>query len=102
MMHIMQQHTAWRQWLPAILPGGMLVQRDLPVAGAAAAGSLAGRAGSSCEGPALDTTALTPRGAAPAQVHLCGSFTRWVETVPMAPVDGSPGVFSVVVHLPPG
>ena len=36
------------------------------------------------------------------QVHLCGSFTRWVETVPMAPVDGSPGVFSVVVHLPPG
>ncbi len=36
------------------------------------------------------------------QVHLCGSFTRWVETVPMAPVDGSPGVFAVVVHLPPG
>ncbi|CAL5223035.1 g5490 [Coccomyxa viridis] len=35
-------------------------------------------------------------------VHLCGSFTRWVETVPMAPVDGSPGVFSIVVHLPPG
>lgn len=36
------------------------------------------------------------------QVHLCGSFTRWVETVPMAAVDGSPGVYSVVVHLPPG
>eukprot|EP00198_Chlamydomonas_reinhardtii_P013855 XP_001703192.1 predicted protein [Chlamydomonas reinhardtii] len=36
------------------------------------------------------------------QVHLCGSFTRWVETVPMAPVDGSPGLFAVVVHLPPG
>ncbi|KXZ49754.1 hypothetical protein GPECTOR_19g205 [Gonium pectorale] len=36
------------------------------------------------------------------QVHLCGSFTRWVETVPMAPVDGTPGVFAVVVHLPPG
>ncbi|KAK9839636.1 hypothetical protein WJX81_002159 [Elliptochloris bilobata] len=35
-------------------------------------------------------------------VHLCGSFTRWVETVPMAAVDGSPGVYSVVVHLPPG
>jgi hypothetical protein len=37
-----------------------------------------------------------------AQVHLCGSFTRWVETIPMAPVDGTPGVFAVVVHLPPG
>ncbi|KAL6758729.1 hypothetical protein V8C86DRAFT_2589662 [Haematococcus lacustris] len=36
------------------------------------------------------------------QVHLCGSFTRWVETVPMASVEGSPGVFAVVVHLPPG
>ncbi|GAX76328.1 hypothetical protein CEUSTIGMA_g3774.t1 [Chlamydomonas eustigma] len=37
------------------------------------------------------------------QVHLCGSFTRWVETVPMAPVDNShSGVFAVVVHLPPG
>lgn len=38
----------------------------------------------------------------PPQVHLCGSFTRWVETVPMTPVDGQPGTFSVVVHLPPG
>ena len=36
------------------------------------------------------------------QVHLCGSFTRWVETVPMASGDTSPGVFAVVVHLPPG
>ena len=36
------------------------------------------------------------------QVHLCGSFTRWVETVPMAAVPGSEGEFSVVVHLPPG
>lgn len=36
------------------------------------------------------------------QVHLCGSFTRWVETVPMAPVEGQPSVFSVIVHLPPG
>lgn len=36
------------------------------------------------------------------QVHLCGSFTRWVETVPMVPEEGQPGVFSVVVHLPPG
>ena len=36
------------------------------------------------------------------QVHLCGSFTRWVETVPMTPVDSRPTVFQVVVHLPPG
>ncbi len=36
------------------------------------------------------------------QVHLCGSFTRWVETVPMAVVDGSPSMFTVIVHLPPG
>ncbi|CAD7699648.1 unnamed protein product [Ostreobium quekettii] len=36
------------------------------------------------------------------QVYLIGSFTRWVETVPMAPADASPGVFAVVVHLPPG
>ena len=35
-------------------------------------------------------------------MHLCGSFTRWVETVPMLPEEGQPGVFSVVVHLPPG
>lgn len=36
------------------------------------------------------------------QVHLCGSFTRWVETVPMATDESTPGVFAVVVHLPPG
>ncbi len=36
------------------------------------------------------------------QVHLCGSFTRWVETVPMQIAEGQPGVFAVVVHLPPG
>jgi len=35
-------------------------------------------------------------------IHLCGSFTRWVETVPMNPVEGQPGVFTVLVHLPPG
>ena len=38
----------------------------------------------------------------PPQVFLCGSFTRWVETVPMTPAEGHPGTFSVVVHLPPG
>eukprot|EP00192_Tetraselmis_astigmatica_P003438 CAMPEP_0117653972 /NCGR_PEP_ID=MMETSP0804-20121206/3489_1 /TAXON_ID=1074897 /ORGANISM="Tetraselmis astigmatica, Strain CCMP880" /LENGTH=551 /DNA_ID=CAMNT_0005460209 /DNA_START=679 /DNA_END=2334 /DNA_ORIENTATION=+ len=36
------------------------------------------------------------------QVHLCGSFTRWVETVQMPPVPDAPGMFAVVVHLPPG
>ncbi|RMZ52159.1 hypothetical protein APUTEX25_001549, partial [Auxenochlorella protothecoides] len=35
-------------------------------------------------------------------VHLCGSFTRWVETVPMTPVEGQPGAFSVIVQLPAG
>jgi hypothetical protein len=38
----------------------------------------------------------------PMQVSLCGSFTRWVETVPMIPVDQSPGLFAVLVHLPAG
>ena len=38
----------------------------------------------------------------PLQVHLCGSFTRWVETMPMAPVEASTDTFAVVVHLPPG
>lgn len=35
-------------------------------------------------------------------MQLCGSFTRWVETVPMEPVDQSPGMFLALVHLPPG
>lgn len=48
------------------------------------------------ENPCSPTTQLLK------QVHLCGSFTRWVETVPMAPVDNAPGIFAVVVHLPPG
>ncbi|EEH58068.1 carbohydrate-binding module family 48 protein [Micromonas pusilla CCMP1545] len=38
------------------------------------------------------------------QVHLCGSFTNWLETVPMAiepnPTGGE--VFAVVCNLPPG
>ena len=37
-------------------------------------------------------------------VHLCGSFTNWLETVPMAPNQTPNGnqVFSVVCNLPPG
>ncbi len=38
------------------------------------------------------------------QVHLCGSFTNWLETVPMAgerAPDGS-SVFTVMCDLPPG
>ena len=72
----------------------------------------------------LDLFVLTPRTKPnqtnhTEQVHLCGSFTRWVETVPMAPSPASaapqsgsnnggsanelaPTEFSVVVHLPPG
>eukprot|EP00210_Caulerpa_lentillifera_P000334 g327.t1 len=36
------------------------------------------------------------------QVSLVGSFTRWVQPVPLLPVDGNVGYFSVVVHLAPG
>ena len=39
------------------------------------------------------------------QVHLCGSFTNWLETVPMASEPtpgGGPPVFAVVCNLPPG
>ena len=38
------------------------------------------------------------------QVHLCGSFTNWLETVPMAPepTPGGAQVFAVVCNLPPG
>eukprot|EP00897_Mesotaenium_endlicherianum_P000804 jgi/Mesen1/10724/ME000090S10182 len=35
-------------------------------------------------------------------VYLCGSFTRWQETIPMSPVEGAPSVFSTVLNLPPG
>ena len=38
-------------------------------------------------------------------VHLCGSFTNWLETVPMAPEIVPPNgnqVFSVVCNLPSG
>ncbi|GAQ87534.1 Cystathionine beta-synthase domain containing protein [Klebsormidium nitens] len=35
-------------------------------------------------------------------VHLCGSFTRWRETLPMSPVDGHHNWFAVVCSLPPG
>jgi len=37
------------------------------------------------------------------QVHLCGSFTRWLETVPMAADQSTGGsVFAVFCNLPPG
>lgn len=35
-------------------------------------------------------------------MFLCGSFTRWVDTVPMQTIEGSPGLYSCVVSLPPG
>ena len=50
-------------------------------------------------------SALTSPDHAPKQVHLCGSFTNWLETVPMAPEPtpgGGPPVFAVVCNLPPG
>lgn len=63
-----------------------------------------GRGGCRCGQwcPPASTTPLPPPTPPSLQVHLCGSFTRWVETVPMAPVPGVAGEFSVVVHLPPG
>ncbi|XP_068340617.1 sucrose nonfermenting 4-like protein [Pyrus communis] len=35
-------------------------------------------------------------------VFLSGSFTRWLEHIPMAPVEGCPTVFQVVWNLTPG
>ena len=45
-----------------------------------------------------------PRVISDVQVHLCGSFTNWLETVPMAPEPTPSGaqVFAVVCNLPPG
>lgn len=36
------------------------------------------------------------------RVFLVGSFTRWVDTLPMSPVEGCPSVFQVIYNLPPG
>ena len=35
-------------------------------------------------------------------MFLCGSFTRWVGTLQMHPVDGQPNLFQCFVSLPPG
>ncbi|KAL6197494.1 hypothetical protein ACLB2K_033102 [Fragaria x ananassa] len=35
-------------------------------------------------------------------VFVSGSFTRWVELIPMSPMEGCPGVFQVVWNLTPG
>ncbi|KAG4949217.1 hypothetical protein JHK84_042682 [Glycine max] len=35
-------------------------------------------------------------------VFLSGSFTRWLELLPMSPVEGCPTVFQVIYNLPPG
>ncbi|PON37846.1 AMP-activated protein kinase [Trema orientale] len=36
------------------------------------------------------------------RVLLSGSFTRWVEHIPMSPIEGCPTVFQVVWNLSPG
>uniref|UniRef100_A0A0C9RXK9 TSA: Wollemia nobilis Ref_Wollemi_Transcript_5696_3130 transcribed RNA sequence n=1 Tax=Wollemia nobilis TaxID=56998 RepID=A0A0C9RXK9_9CONI len=36
------------------------------------------------------------------RVHLVGSFTRWVDPLPMSPVEGCPSVFQAIYNLPPG
>ncbi|OVA04332.1 CBS domain [Macleaya cordata] len=35
-------------------------------------------------------------------VFVTGSFTRWLESLPMSPVEGCPSVFQVIHSLPPG
>lgn len=36
------------------------------------------------------------------RVFLVGSFTRWVDTLPMSPVEGCPSVFQAICNLSPG
>lgn len=36
------------------------------------------------------------------RVYLVGSFTRWVDTFPMSPVEGCPSVFQIICNLAPG
>jgi hypothetical protein len=36
------------------------------------------------------------------RVYLCGDFTRWQETLPLSPVEGSSSVFQVICSLSPG
>jgi len=36
------------------------------------------------------------------RVYLCGDFTRWQETLPLSPVEGSSLVFQVICSLSPG
>ncbi|CAI0551245.1 unnamed protein product [Linum tenue] len=35
-------------------------------------------------------------------VFLCGSFTRWIDHIPMSPMEGCPTVFQVICSLTPG
>lgn len=35
-------------------------------------------------------------------VYLCGSFTRWQDMIPMAPIEGRPSAFQVICSLTPG
>lgn len=46
------------------------------------------------------TTFIWPHGGR--QVHLCGSFTSWRNTLPMSPLDSCPSIFQVTCNLPPG
>eukprot|EP00252_Welwitschia_mirabilis_P005934 TRINITY_DN16528_c0_g1_i1.p1 TRINITY_DN16528_c0_g1~~TRINITY_DN16528_c0_g1_i1.p1 ORF type:complete len:509 (-),score=101.56 TRINITY_DN16528_c0_g1_i1:535-2061(-) len=36
------------------------------------------------------------------RVSLVGSFTRWVDPIPMSPTEGCPTVFQAIYNLPPG
>lgn len=50
--------------------------------------------------PSVPTRFVWPHGGR--RVFLVGSFTRWVDTLPMSPVEGCPSVFQVIYNLPPG
>lgn len=36
------------------------------------------------------------------KVHLTGSFTRWIDLIPMSPMEGCPSVFQTMYNLTPG
>ncbi|KAH9568296.1 hypothetical protein CY35_03G070200 [Sphagnum magellanicum] len=62
--------------------------------------------GEGSSGAGVGTTGLVPtRFVWPhggRRVYLCGDFTRWQETLPLSPVEGSSSVFQVICSLSPG
>uniref|UniRef100_A0ACD5XF23 Uncharacterized protein n=1 Tax=Avena sativa TaxID=4498 RepID=A0ACD5XF23_AVESA len=63
-------------------------------------GADSGGVGVSAGGPVVPARFVWPHGGK--RVLVTGSFTRWTEHIPMAPVEGCPTVFQVICQLPPG